>query len=161
MVAIDGIWLLKMGYSGKQLEPQFKNGLKASFYNNPNVSGEAVFEEIFFQLDRSWNEYSLFAKVDKNNFSLRVEGYLYSVKSGDYVFKLESDGISRLYIGQQLVFESNSQPQTSLFLEEGYHKITIEYVKSGIPATLKVYWKPPWTDSMEIIPTNYLYLSPL
>jgi len=154
VVAIDGIWLLKMGYNGEQLEPPFKNGLKASFYNNLNASGEVAFEEVFFKLDRSWDEYSLFAKVDGNNFSIRIEGYLYSRESGNYVFELESDGISKLYIGQQLVFES-------LFLEKGYHRITIEYVKSGIPATLKLHWKPPWTGYMEIIPTDYLYLSPL
>jgi len=154
MVAIDGIWLLKMGYNGEQLELPFKSGLKARFYNNLNVSGEVAFEEVFFNLDRRWDGYSLFAKVDGNNFSLRVEGYLYSKESGNHVFNLESDGISRLYIGQQLVFES-------LFLEKGYHRITIEYVKSGIPATLKLHWKPPWTGSMEIIPTDYLYLSPL
>jgi uncharacterized membrane protein len=163
MVAVDGIWLLKMNYTDEQVDLPFKNGLKAKFYNNLNVSGETIFEETLFKLDRTWDQYSLFAKVNEN-FSIRFEGYIHSAESGNYVFQLEGDGTTRLYIEQQLIFGWKPQSQTSLkpvFLEEGYHKIAIEYVKSGIPATLKLYWKPPWTNSMEIVPTEYLYLSPL
>lgn len=164
LVAVDGIWLLKMNYSGEQLKLPFNNGLKAKFYNNLHASGEVAFEEVFFKLDRSWNEYSLFPKVNNANFSLRVEGYLYSPEAGNYTFKFESDGILRLYIGEQLVFNWNLWPPTlhkTIFLEKGYHRITIDYLKWGTPATLKLYWKPPWTNSMEIIPTKHLYLSPL
>lgn len=163
MVAVDGIWLLKMNYTDEQVDLPFKNGVKAKFYNNLNVSGEAVFEETLFKIDRIWDQYSLFAKVNEN-FSIRFEGYIHSAECGNYVFQLEGDGTTRLYIEQQLIFEWKPQSQTSLkpvFLEEGYHKIAIEYVKSMIPATLKLYWKPPWTNSMEIVPTEYLYLSPL
>jgi uncharacterized membrane protein len=163
VVALDGIWLLKMNYTYEQVHLPFKNGLKARFYNNLNFSGQAVFEETLFKLDRTWDQYSLFAKVSEN-FSISFGGYIHSAESGNYAFQLEGNGTTRLYIEQQLITECKPQSQTSfkpIYLEEGYHKIAVEYSKSGLPATLKLYWKTPWTNSMEIIPTKYLYLSPL
>ncbi len=162
LAAVDGIWLLKKGYSGSQIDLPLSNGLKAKFYHGLDAGGELAFEEILFKLDRTWNEYSPVARVNEN-FSIIMEGYLHSAESGDYIFQSKGNGTMRVYIGKRLVFENNSYSEISskrVFLAEGYHKITLEYVKGGMPAIFKLYWRPPWTNSMDIIPPNYLHLFP-
>lgn len=163
VTAIDGIWLLKRDYEGEPVVVPSKHGLMAKFYNNENVTGEVIFEEVFLRVFCDWGVQSPFPTVKEDNFSAVFQGYLHIPETRVYTFQLVSDDGSRLYIDGRL-FLDGWGPQiydgtSTILLQRGFHEITVNYVEHEVHASVRLYWKPPWKRSFEIIPAEYLYLS--
>jgi len=166
VIAIDKIYLFEKGYEQEpllhQFLPLFEHGLKARYYNNENLTGKAVFAEHVPNVYYNWRNDSPFFSVNENHFSAVFDGYLLAPETGNYTFRLKSDDGSRLYIDYQLVLDgwglSPTDGTTTIYLTEGFHEISVEYVEETGAAAIRLYWKTPSSISSEKIPEKYFYL---
>ncbi|MFQ6080828.1 MAG: DUF2079 domain-containing protein, partial [Candidatus Bathyarchaeia archaeon] len=132
---VDKIYLFKRNCNGSLWRPFFdifEHGLVARFYNNKNLDGTPVLEDrvpnVYFDWDKDSPVRGL---IPENRFSVEFDGYLYAPETGYYDFRLRHDNGARLYLDEQLIVDSWGETPTaeefSLYLEEGFHKIHIDY----------------------------------
>lgn len=83
-------------------------GLKATYYNSPDLSGAPIWETIQTEGEKMWfNEIG--PGVDPSNFSVGLEGILIPQQTGRYELSLVSAGLSRMFINDQLLIENWEQ----------------------------------------------------
>lgn len=91
-----------------------------------------------------------------------IVGYIKMSNPGRYIFKVQSNNIVYLAIGNKLIYEdlegNEDNVSDELVVEIsklGWYPINIRYLKNKAAAILAVYWEAPG-GSMEIIPTSAL-----
>jgi uncharacterized membrane protein len=165
--AADGIWLLKKDYAG-QTTYLVSNGTFVSFYNqglrlklldNASFEGEPWSENVTWTIDATPGSNIPQSWKTKNTFALLLEGWLYAPVSGDYLFQLQSEGVSDLFLdAAEILHTNNSVVNNEVRLERGFHSARIEYAKdSPYLPLLRLLWKPPWETSIQQIPARFLY----
>jgi len=113
-----------------------KSGIKATYWNNRNYSGDVVTtEQLINPLKLSTTGQHEFASgVHLEGFSARYETVYKATKSGDLVFKLEAAGAFQLSVnGESKIRTNNWRPtpsRVSVHVEEGReYKIEIQYAQ--------------------------------
>jgi predicted alpha/beta superfamily hydrolase len=108
--------------------------------------------------------FSLNSFPRKNNYALLIEGYLEITKDGYYIFGLQSDDGSRLYVGGQLLFNNDGVQENAkqlsyvLPLEKGFYSFRLEYfLKEGKDRELRVIYVTPGKEEPEPIPFEAQY----
>lgn len=97
------------------------------------------------KVDFSWGSNSPLEGVNKDNFSVRWEGYFF-FNSGTYTFKANSDDGVRVYLDDQMIINGwvNQQFSRSYFanktLENKAYKVKVEYFDTAGAAQVKVDW---------------------
>ena len=98
-----------------------------------------------------------------DNFAIRFRGKLAIETPGTYIFALNSDDGSKLYINQNLVVDNDGihlprYVQRSLKLAAGMHHIEIHYFQ-GQPYQIALQWfyQPP-NGREQIVPPEMIYL---
>lgn len=97
------------------------------------------------------------------DFAALIEGYIEIEKEGHYVFGLDSDDGSKLYVGDNLLIaydglHGNGQPRSYLLpLEKGFYPIRLEYFQQGGGAQLTLQYLPPGAEQPQSIPFERQY----
>jgi len=137
-------------------------GLKADYYNDSALnSWELTKNE---NIDFDWGTGSPDSSINSTNFSAVWQGELEAKYSEECTFYLESRGIAKLWINEQLIasnaLDNSDSPQIStgnIILESGkLYPIQVEYYESYSNASIKLSWSSSCQD-MEIIPVDRLY----
>lgn len=155
--AIDGIWLLKRGYTGSPVFP-FKYGILGSFSNKEDE--EPVFESSFLTAQWNWTTSPPFFTVNNESFHAFFKSYLYIDTAGEYAFQIFSQGNSRFSISDGInsyIYEANATT-APIYFDAGYYEVKIEYWKNAPESSLHLSWKTPHKEGFENIPISHLFL---
>jgi predicted alpha/beta superfamily hydrolase len=84
----------------------------------------------------------------KENYACLFEGYIEIKEEGNYIFGLGSDDGSKLYLGNQLMFDLDglhamSDKSYVVTLEKGFYPLRLEYFQKGGGANLEFVYIPP------------------
>jgi len=126
-------------------------GLKAEYFSNTNLSGEATHTRVDAALDFEWNNVSPAPGVPSENYSVRWSGEIVPPVDGDYRLGASSDGGYRLYLDDKLFINDwGSQPHgeramtTMVHLQGGHaYSIKLEYFHNSWESAVRLLWIPP------------------
>lgn len=131
----------------KYLSFKNNNGLHASYFNNPHLSGQSTFTRQDPQIDFSWtlgspdNE-----KLDTDQYSVRWTGQLKAPDSGKYKIGLRGNDGFRLYIDDKLIIDnweklSFSTSTVDINFEKGKeYALIVEFNEQRGNAHLELIW---------------------
>jgi hypothetical protein len=135
-------------------------GLKATTYDNADLSGESI-TRVDSELDYDSTAGEPLPAQGNGGFSVRWEGYVTAPQDGPYIFSTESSGGVRVWIKDELVIDRGDdgatiQGSAKLRLKAGKkYPIKIEYYTASGAATLKLRWS--YNDKPErVIPKRFL-----
>ena len=94
-------------------------------------------------------------------FGLRFDGFIEVPETGVYIFALDSDDGSRLWIGEDLVVDNDglhgSERAVGRYaLEKGKHPLRIAYFNKTGGSDLAVFYSGPGFE-MRTLPAEVLY----
>ena len=126
---------------------EFKEGLKAEYFNNITLEGEPVLSRIDTKIDFRWTLFSPDPKkVNYDFYSARWTGKLISPETGNYKIGLEGDDGYRLFINDKLIID-NWKKQTFRRVVENYlfekgktYDIKVEFYETVGNVWLKLVW---------------------
>jgi predicted alpha/beta superfamily hydrolase len=99
----------------------------------------------------------------RTNFGVLMQGYIEIQKEGYYIFLLDSDDGSKLFLGDNLLIDydgthGNGKPKTYLIpLQKGFYPVRLEYFQQGGGAQLVLQYVPPGEEKPQPIPSELLY----
>lgn len=97
------------------------------------------------------------------NFAALLEGFIEIQKEGYYIFVLDSDDGSKLFLGDRLLLAYDGlhgagNPKTYLVpLEKGYYPLRLEYFQQGGGAHLTLHYVLPGEEQPKPIPFELQY----
>jgi hypothetical protein len=143
LVTILAILLLVMiGGSARAADSRWT----ANFYNNKDLSGKPVLTRWDNTIDFDWGHGSPAPQVNNDNFSASWVRNVY-FDAGTYRFDATMDDAMRVYIDGNIIIDSwtDSQEHTlsrDYYLNQGDHKIVVEYYEAGGVAIARFKWQP-------------------
>jgi beta-glucosidase len=135
-----------------------KPGVKASYFNNKDLSGEPLFSSIDEKLDANWYDKAPRADMDDDNFSVRWTTELKPDRTGQYQLGIISTCNTKLFINDSLVAKTTYhfrdeygdprlRKSNILTLEKDKrYKIVVEAVESFADAQVQLVWATPKPD---------------
>jgi len=135
--------------------PDRAPGLKAQYFNNPDLSGNPVMTKFDANIDFNWQGAAPAAGVNPSNWSVRWSGVFTPAVSGRYNLALTSAAGSRLYIDDKLAVDNWGEhpDQTKLvrrrFTAGQQHAIRVEYSQVGEAGDIHLTWSTPQDDPNE------------
>jgi beta-glucosidase len=125
-------------------------GLKAEFFNNPNLQGTPVSQRVDPALNSDWRGVPLAPGLNGTVYSARWSGELVAPADGDYLLGgSAADGFRLFLDGKKIVDDWSLHPErtrvTSVHLQAGHaYKIVLEYhhEDNRNPAA-RLLWSPP------------------
>lgn len=132
-------------------------GLYAQYFGTNNWSGPVLRDQIdhdvsTVQLRRGWDY------TPPDVFSARWRGHLSVSEPAAYVFALDSDDGSALYVDRQLIVDNRSERgarsrRATVHLARGSHAVVVEYSQAGGPYKLEWQWAiDPAATTMTQVP---------
>ncbi len=127
-------------------------GLKAEYFNNPELRGPAVTVRTDAQINFNWGRYNPTPELSANNFSVRWTGKLKVPESGKYQLGFTADDGARLYLdGKPLVDTWVPNPNkgdktitTAIELEGGRsYDLRMEYFQKDRENVARLVWSYP------------------
>jgi beta-glucosidase len=122
-----------------------KAGIKASYYNNRDLSGEPVATVYEKRIDHEWQEgENIVANLRANNFSARYSTDYKPAANGSITFELNADDGARFIVNGNTVFDSWTRRQRSIASytltthKDSVYHLVIEFWQGEGKATLKV-----------------------
>ncbi|HEY8898718.1 MAG TPA: glycoside hydrolase family 3 C-terminal domain-containing protein [Niastella sp.] len=122
-----------------------KPGIKASYYNNRDLSGEPVATVYEKQIDHEWQEgEKVVANLRANNFSARYSTDYKPTANGSITFELNADDGARFIVNGKTVFDSWTRRQRSIpsytltTQKDSVYHLVIEFWQGEGKAALKV-----------------------
>jgi beta-glucosidase len=125
-----------------KLEP----GLKAEFFDNPNLSGQPVAVRVNSHVDFEWPTGKPIPQLSSDRFSVRWTGMILSSDSGPHVFRARSDDGVRVFLNGELIIDDwqDHAPRTVTTihrLEAGKtYSIRVDYHNSAGAALAQFAW---------------------
>ncbi len=130
----------------KYLSNNDKEGLKAEYFSNITLSGDAAVMRIDTSINFQWTLSSPDKKIPLDFYSARWTGNIHLPKTGMFKIGLDGDDGFRLYINNKLLID-NWQKQTYSTLLADYffekdenYNIRIEFFEPDGNAHLKLIW---------------------
>jgi len=108
---------------------------------------------------------ALMERVEENeDFKIVWEGFIFAPKNSSYRFSMSSDGSSKVFIDEQLIFDNGDmrslpRADTDLRLPGGSHALRIEYVHTGGDAFIDFRWREMDT-AKAFMPKLHYYSKP-
>lgn len=153
----------------------YKSGLLATYYDNINFNGVGVVQEGVSRIrfadkagqkegcesdEPDWPHKNLPDNIEKNEFSVVYEGYLWIDKDDEYTFILTSDDGSWLTIDNSLEIDNGGyhnlgHRNVTIFLKQGYHPIECKMFEGNGEATLHLEWET--SDSGRCFVTGFYH----
>jgi beta-glucosidase len=81
------------------------NGLKAEYFNNPDLSGNPAYTTIEANLNPYWHNLSPAPGINPESFSVRWSGYITVPTTGTYEFDFRADDYGRLIINHKVFMD--------------------------------------------------------
>jgi beta-glucosidase len=112
-------------------------GLKAEYFNNPDLKGEPALTRVDKHVDFQFGENGYASGAPASNFSARWSGYYIPQTTGEYEFYVSGDDGYRLYVDDQKLIEDwtnhpDKLASKAMKLEAGHpYKVRLEYYQSG------------------------------
>jgi beta-glucosidase len=125
------------------------SGLKAEYFNNPELRGEPATVRTDERIDFNWGRYKPTPQLNENNFSVRWTGKITPVESGTYMLGFTADDGARLYLDGKLLVDAwaNNPTKTvtkEVALEAGRsYDLRMEYFQTTREAVAKLVWSYP------------------
>ena len=144
----------------QQVNEPLKPGLLYNYYEG-EISAVREIERLPLIKSSFVSQFSLEPKKRETDFALIYKGYIQIPRAGLYTFYLASNDGSRLYLnGFNLINNDGGHAEreksASTSLKKGFHKISLKYFQMGGQRALRVFWKGPGFDKMEI-PASVLF----
>jgi hypothetical protein len=130
--------------------------LKASYFNNINLSGTPTKVQAESKIDNDWAANAPLNGLPTDNFSARWEGTVNPPVTGTYTFTVTADDGVRLWINNKLVInkwidQSATSYRVSGTLTKGQSvSVKMEYYEKGGLAVAKLAWTVPTLASQII-----------
>ncbi len=160
-----GMWtsdLYQPAYKDAETVAETSPGLSYSYYEGewrllPDFSTLSANEE------RNIANINLSPKKRDTNFALDFNGYINIPQDGIYVFYLNSDDGSKLYIGDTEVIDNDrthtaTEKLGGIGLRKGYHSIRVSYFQSTDDSELSLSYSGPGISKQEV-PSSILFSS--
>ena len=126
----DSYEVIQSGY----LSADGKPGLKARYFDNPELSGNPVLEQQDGQIDFHWTLYSPHEKLKSDHYSASWSGELTAPESGEFQIGLEGNDGFRLYMDDKMVIDRWSK--------QAYHQDLVSYsFKKGKKYAVRVEFR--------------------
>jgi PA14 domain len=134
-----------------------RTGLNGHYFYGSSFN-KSAFKRIDGKIDFNWNEGSPINKKNRDNFSVRWEGFLWVPANDTIEFLVRSDDGARLWVDNQFLIvnwtsHAPANEKTTIFLYQGYHHIRLEYFESKKGAQIQLFWRPSKSDNFSIIPS--------
>jgi hypothetical protein len=138
-----------------------QQGLNFNYYEG-NFSSLPDFSKINPEKNGQVSNFLINDKNREDQFAFSFEGFFAAEKNGNYVFSLNSDDGSRLFINDKLIINNQSaNPRRrvtgSVRLSKGQHAVRVEYFDKSGRHMLRVMVQPPGERPRKIR-NNELYL---
>ncbi|WP_251038331.1 glycosyl hydrolase [Paenibacillus albidus] len=146
----------------KPAETVSRNGLKAEYFNNAELSGQPVLSRNDSRIDFNWHKDSPGTGLGKDSFSVRWSGKIKPVYSEKYTFSASADDGVRVYIDGKLVIDSwknqsGVDHKGSIMLTAGtLYDIKVEYYENRGDASVRLMWESE-RQKLAIVPRNALF----
>jgi len=130
-------------------------GLKVSYFNNRQLSGDPLFSAVDKKLDANWFDKAPRDDMDDDNFAVRWSGEIKPDRSGFYQIGIISTCNTKLFLNDSLVAKTTyhfrdeyGDPRLRksdvLKLEGGRrYKIVVEAIESFADAQVQLVWATP------------------
>lgn len=97
---------------------------------------------------------------DKENYALRFTGFIKAPKTGSYVFSINSDDGTKMFIHGKEIINNDGvhgmvEKSGAVILEAGLHPVEIQFFQGAGGQGLEVYWYSDMNDK-QIIPVEML-----
>ncbi len=121
-------------------------GLRGSYYNNVDLSGEPVLQRTDATIDFNWTLFPPAAGINLDFYSVRWQGFLRAPETGDYQIGLEGNDGFRLFIDDTLRIDNSSKQSYSAklvnfrFEKDKKYAIKIEFMEPNGNAHIKLLW---------------------
>ena len=121
-------------------------GLKAEYFSNITLSGNADVTRIDTSINFQWTLSSPDRKIPLDFYSAKWTGNIYSPKTGTFKIGLDGDDGFRLYINNKLIIDNWQKQTYSTKLADYYfekdkrNSIRIEFFEPNGNAHLKLIW---------------------
>lgn len=139
-------------------------GLRAEYFDNPNLDGEPVVVRVDDEVRFDWKEGSPDPRIPVDGFSARWTGTITPPASGAYEVIVRPDDGARLWLDGELVIDS-WQPQffpelvARVALTAGRaHEVRLEYYEERGGAGVFLEWRRP--DQVKPVALRTLWLPP-
>ena len=137
------------------------DGLSATYYDNPNLTGPTV-SRVDDAIDFVWGAAAPGAGIGPDTFSARWVGTVQPPTSGTYTFFTESDDGVRLWINGQLLVDnwtdhSRTENSGTIALTAGIqYAVRMEFYENGGDAVARLLWSGPSVPKT-VIPRSALF----
>jgi beta-glucosidase len=124
-------------------------GVKAEYFNNPELRGPAAAVRTDARIDFNWGRYKPVPELSENNFSVRWSGKLTPPESGNYTLGFTADDGARLYVDGKLLVDAWTSNPTKTVTEEitleggRSYDLRMEYFQNNREAVAKLVWSYP------------------
>ena len=141
-----------------------KPGLIGEYFLGTSFQALAM-RRVDTTIDFRWGEKSPWLGGPTESYSVRWAGYLHIPRTGKYIFTASADDGVRLFIDDiQILASWNSKsdaPRTiDVALEEGYHRITLEYFQLAYTASMVLSWSTSATQPpMPIAQKSFFHIA--
>jgi len=138
-------WIQPPAQKSQPVSPgTLKPGLVGEYFLGKSFESLAM-RRVDNTLDFRWGEKSPWLGGPTESYSVRWTGFLQIPRTGKYIFTAAADDGVRLFIDDlQILASWNSRteaPRTiDTVLEEGYHRITVEYFQMAYLASMVLSW---------------------
>jgi len=135
-----------------EMESGSKSGLRASYYDDANFTGNPSIQQIDACVDFIWNVTWPISKEWGQEFAVRWEGFLLPPVSGEYQLGLDGCNEYALYLDGELVLNSNEIhhaifKRKNIHLDEGKaYSIQVDFINRGLDPQIKLLWYRPDRD---------------
>ncbi len=128
----------------------------ATFYDNVELSGEPVLERSDRFLNFNWSMDAPAPDIPTDYFSARWDGN-FEFDEGEWLFSAGADDGIRLWVDERLVIDQWAPSGTfiihtnTITLDEGNHRVRVEYYDAEGLAGIDVKWEPSQTPASAVI----------
>lgn len=153
---------LELARLQKAFSTEYRPGLIAEFFNNPDWRGDPVSTRTDLIVDFDWaNEPA--EGVNPDQFSTTWTGYIKPLKSGTYEFKVEFDDVIEIIFQQPSpnFTEDHQVWKFELPLEAGtFSPFEIKHINWSGEAKAKFHWRLKGEGSYTTVPKEVLFHTP-
>ena len=135
-------------------------GIQGEYFNNMAMAGTPAGTRVDGPIDFIWNQSAPgVAGVNADEFSIRWNGRLRAIVTGNYQFQTRSDDGVRLRVNDQLLIDQwNDHSATdhtsgNVYLVAGQvYPISLEFYERFVDAEIRLRWRVPGSSTFVAIP---------
>lgn len=141
--------------------PDGKQGLRAEYFNNRELKGEALYTEVLPSLDANWHDRAPREGMDDDNFGVRWTGEVRPEQSGEYQLGFIGTCNTRLYLDDELLAKTSYhfrdeygdprlRKSDPIYLEGGKsYRLKVEAGESYADAQVQLVWAAPMPNLLQ------------